>query len=419
MEKGRQLATRWRKRVLFIFLALGLGGVTPPGAAQSVETDAPAEAQQTRSEERASRRAQKSKHAEDAPTPQQSNRQKEIARDLLSEDVSTPKTTWQSQLALSLDSFGVGPLWRAVGVNHPLLQLVLSLLTPLLLLALLRMAYMRMQEKARINAARKLQAEQEKRRSRNPETRREPSMRAPGPESRSMGGNTRTGPHTRTGPETRTGPLSRIAEQAPEASQRHTTRSNTAMMRPTQYTAYANTNFSNEGGNRYENTQAALRQDLPSTPAERAHMASQAANAAARAAVTVNKYGEDFGVLPPNFNVAGFVRKARIYFIRLQIAWDRSDIQNIAEITSPEICAEFQRQIAARGPSENQTDVLAFEAEVLGLKQESQKFVVTVKMTGIIKESSNPQQEAFEELWRLSRSVHGRENWLLTDIRQY
>jgi predicted lipid-binding transport protein (Tim44 family) len=37
----------------------------------------------------------------------------------------------------------------------------------------------------------------------------------------------------------------------------------------------------------------------------------------------------------------------------------------------------------------------------------------------VIRESEDNKQQAFEEIWQMSRAITGKENWLLADIKQY
>ncbi|MFX5813236.1 Tim44-like domain-containing protein, partial [Acinetobacter baumannii] len=72
--------------------------------------------------------------------------------------------------------------------------------------------------------------------------------------------------------------------------------------------------------------------------------------------------------IPADFDVTGFLRNAKTYFIRLQAAWDKADINDLREFTTPEMYAELKLQIQERGATPNVTDVISLNAELLGIE---------------------------------------------------
>jgi len=72
--------------------------------------------------------------------------------------------------------------------------------------------------------------------------------------------------------------------------------------------------------------------------------------------------------IPADFDVAGFVRSGKSYFIRLQAAWDRADINDIREFTTPEMFGELRLQLQERGSAQNNTDVVKIDGELLGIE---------------------------------------------------
>lgn len=122
--------------------------------------------------------------------------------------------------------------------------------------------------------------------------------------------------------------------------------------------------------------------------------------------------------IPADFDVTGFLRHAKTYFIRLQAAWDKADINDIREFTSAEMYAEIKLQIQERGASANVTDVVSIDAELLGLEVVGGDHLASVKFTGMIKEAANAPAEAFKEVWNLSKPVNGQGGWVLAGIQQ-
>lgn len=122
--------------------------------------------------------------------------------------------------------------------------------------------------------------------------------------------------------------------------------------------------------------------------------------------------------IPSDFDVSGFLRNAKTYYIRLQTSWDRADINDIREFTSPEMFAEIKMQIQERGTLANVTDVVTIDAELLGLETLGNDHLASVKFTGMIKEDANAPAEPFKEVWNLTKPLNGQGGWTLAGIQQ-
>lgn len=122
--------------------------------------------------------------------------------------------------------------------------------------------------------------------------------------------------------------------------------------------------------------------------------------------------------VPADFDTASFLRHAKTNFIRLQAAWDRADINDIREFTTPEMFGELRMQLQERGASANVTDVVSIDAELVGLETAGNEYIASVKFSGMIRESENAPAEPFAEAWNLSKPVSGNGGWLLAGIQQ-
>jgi predicted lipid-binding transport protein (Tim44 family) len=127
--------------------------------------------------------------------------------------------------------------------------------------------------------------------------------------------------------------------------------------------------------------------------------------------------GAPWGV-PSDFDTAGFLRHAKTYFIRLQAAWDKADVNDLREFTSPEMYAEMKQQLLERGASANHTDVVSLNAELLGMETVGNDYLASVKFSGMIREMENAPAEPFTEVWNLSKPVSGAGGWILAGIQQ-
>lgn len=121
--------------------------------------------------------------------------------------------------------------------------------------------------------------------------------------------------------------------------------------------------------------------------------------------------------IPAGFDTAGFVRNAKVYFIRLQAANDAGNLDDIREFTTPEMFAELKLNISERGGAAQETDVVAIDAEVIEVAEEPNRYVASVRFTGQIREDQGPV-ESVGEVWHLVKARSGSEGWLLAGIQQ-
>ncbi|MFZ6645485.1 Tim44 domain-containing protein [Undibacterium sp. TJN25] len=121
--------------------------------------------------------------------------------------------------------------------------------------------------------------------------------------------------------------------------------------------------------------------------------------------------------VPADFDVNAFLRNSKTYYIRLQAAWDRADVNDIREFTTPEMFGELRLQLQERGASANHTDVVSLDAELLGVETTAKDYLASVKFSGMIKESEQAPAEAFAEVWNMTKPVNGQGGWVLAGIQ--
>lgn len=122
--------------------------------------------------------------------------------------------------------------------------------------------------------------------------------------------------------------------------------------------------------------------------------------------------------VPANFDTETFLRNAKVYFVRLQAAWDAGDIDDIRQFTTPEMFAEIRVDLAGRGAQPNQTDVVQLNADLLGVEEHDNEYLASVRFDGLIRETAGSAAEPFVEIWNLSRSRLTGDGWLLAGIQQ-
>lgn len=122
--------------------------------------------------------------------------------------------------------------------------------------------------------------------------------------------------------------------------------------------------------------------------------------------------------VPANFDTEAFLRNAKVYFVRLQAAWDAGDIDDIRQFTTPEMFAEARVDLASRGAERNQTDVVQLNADLLGVEERDNEYFASVRFDGLIRETAAGAAEPFTEVWNLSKSRVSGDGWLLAGIQQ-
>ncbi len=122
--------------------------------------------------------------------------------------------------------------------------------------------------------------------------------------------------------------------------------------------------------------------------------------------------------VPAGFDVAGFLRGAKLNYMKLQIANDQGNLEELREFTSDELFEELKKDIAGRGGAKHQTDVLALNADLLEVVTEGDKHWASVRFSGTLRESPGEASQGFEEVWNLAKPVSGAGGWQLAGIQQ-
>lgn len=122
--------------------------------------------------------------------------------------------------------------------------------------------------------------------------------------------------------------------------------------------------------------------------------------------------------VPAGFDSEGFLRQAKLNFIRLQAANDKGDMEDLKAFTAPEVFAEVQMQYEERGRAKQETDVIQLDAQLLELVEEADRHVASVRFFGQIREAAGGPVEAFQEIWHLTKPTDGSRGWVIAGIQQ-
>ena len=122
--------------------------------------------------------------------------------------------------------------------------------------------------------------------------------------------------------------------------------------------------------------------------------------------------------VPPGFDSAGFLRAAKLNFVKLQVANDQGRLDEIREFTTQEMFDELRKDVAERPRPDQQTDVVNLSADLLEVATESDKHWASVRFSGMVRETPGAAPEGFEEVWNLVKPADGSSGWLLAGIQQ-
>ena len=122
--------------------------------------------------------------------------------------------------------------------------------------------------------------------------------------------------------------------------------------------------------------------------------------------------------VPEGFDVAGFLKGAKLNYMRLQIANDQGNLEELREFTSDELFEELRKDVIQRGGAKQLTDVLALNADLLEVVTEGDKHWASIRFSGTLRESPGDAPQGFEEVWNLAKPVSGAGGWQLAGIQQ-
>jgi predicted lipid-binding transport protein (Tim44 family) len=121
-----------------------------------------------------------------------------------------------------------------------------------------------------------------------------------------------------------------------------------------------------------------------------------------------------FGV-PVDFDLSGFLASAKQSFVRLQAAWDRSDLHELSECATEDMFSALSHELRVRARPSH-TDVTRLDATLLGIETVGGEHRAAVRFHGLLR--INDEDERLDEVWNLSRPVDGAGGWLLAGIQQ-
>jgi predicted lipid-binding transport protein (Tim44 family) len=124
------------------------------------------------------------------------------------------------------------------------------------------------------------------------------------------------------------------------------------------------------------------------------------------------------GHIPADFDVASFTRNAKSNFLGLQAANDAGDLNRLREYLTPEMFEIVRADLLARGDVPLKTEVFGLDAQLLDVAEDADRYVVSVRFTGSVREEVGAPTEDLNEVWHLTKPRAGSGGWLVAGIQQ-
>ena len=80
--------------------------------------------------------------------------------------------------------------------------------------------------------------------------------------------------------------------------------------------------------------------------------------------------------------------------------------------------AEIRMQLTERAPGTQRTDVVELNGEVIEVVEEAQRYVVSIRFSGLLREEEGAAPVAFDEVWHLTKPRTGNAGWVVAGIQQ-
>lgn len=120
--------------------------------------------------------------------------------------------------------------------------------------------------------------------------------------------------------------------------------------------------------------------------------------------------------LPAGFDANRFLQGAREHYRALQDAWNKNDLSKIQEYVSPELYDALSAERAGLS-TEQHTEVLFVDAELVRAEQLSGRAELSVKFSGQFRDTVEGVEEAITDIWHLERDLTTpNAPWLIVGI---
>ncbi len=128
--------------------------------------------------------------------------------------------------------------------------------------------------------------------------------------------------------------------------------------------------------------------------------------------------GDKLSIAPAWFDEQTFMSEVEQHFRALHRAWERRDLDEIRQYTTPEFFAALQQQLQTKAAHEPNSEITALQAQLLDLLQDGDKVVAAILFQGE-EQTEGYLPEQFAEIWHVEHPLNEPQaDWLLAGIRQ-
>jgi predicted lipid-binding transport protein (Tim44 family) len=112
------------------------------------------------------------------------------------------------------------------------------------------------------------------------------------------------------------------------------------------------------------------------------------------------------------------VRNAKSQFMALQAANDAANLEQLRSYLTPEMYEAVREEIEARGGATQQTEVFGLEANVIEVVEEADRYIVSVRFSGSVRDQFGATPDDLDEIWHLTKPRTGYGGWVVAGIQQ-
>lgn len=149
--------------------------------------------------------------------------------------------------------------------------------------------------------------------------------------------------------------------------------------------------------------------------------ADTAPNAARDAWASLNDGGTpqpEAPQMPAGFDADEFLRGAKLAYTRLQAAWDKRDLNDIAQFATPDVLEAIREQLAQE-PAGSRTEIMLVNAQLLEVSEEGGEERAQVYFDVLLREDpAQPTPTNAREIWHFVRDRQPGSMWKLDGIQQ-
>ncbi|MBB1074557.1 Tim44 domain-containing protein [Rhodoferax sp. 4810] len=123
--------------------------------------------------------------------------------------------------------------------------------------------------------------------------------------------------------------------------------------------------------------------------------------------------------VPLWFDNATFVEGTKLLFIRLQEAWDRGDVRDIRNYTTPAgfTALQQQRAVLGTGTAPHFTDIITLTAELCSIQHQDDEILAWVRFHGLLQDQATQTTRPFAERWQVRHKSDSQlGEWWITAI---